>query len=324
MSTKSKFAGLSLRNPIIAASCSRTGSIEGNISLDKAGVGAIVLKSLFEENIIHQSGSITNEAQHTEGADYAHGYLRSRELNDYIELIKGSKAACEVPIIASISCVTNSEWQEFARLIEEAGADALELNVMDIITSTNYTDGEFEQRHIDITSAVVKSINIPVIVKLGAGLTNPISVVNRLKGCGAKGVVLFNRMYQSDIDIDKMAYTSAEALSSDGNLAEPLRWVGIASAKVKDLDIALSGGVQSGEDVVKSILAGAAAVEVCSALYRHGTPWITTALERVERWQAEHSFSTTSDYRGRLNGTQEHEREMLVRRQFLRHFGSKK
>ncbi len=323
MSTQTKFAGLTLRNPIIAASCSRTNSAEGNLALDKAGVGAIVLKSLFEENIIYQSGVIADSAEHGEALDYAHGYLRSNELNDYIKLIKESKAKCSVPIIASISCVDKGEWREFAKLIEQAGADALELNVMDIVTATDYVDGEFEQRHINIATSVIETVKIPVIVKLGAGLTNPTSVANRLKGCGVAAVVMFNRMYQSDIDINKMEYTSGKVLSSVENFAEPLRWTAITSAKVKGLDIALSGGVQSAECVIKSILAGATAVEVCSTLYREGNDWIAKALTELEQWQAKQGFNTIEEYKGRLNASESYQREMLVRVQFLRHFGAK-
>ncbi|MFI3282144.1 MAG: dihydroorotate dehydrogenase-like protein [Rikenellaceae bacterium] len=323
MSIQTTFAGLELRNPIIVASCSRTNNAASNFAFQEAGAGAIVLKSLFEENIIHQSQSVSESAQHTEAADYAHGYLRSHELSEYIKLIKDSKAQCtKIPIIASVNCISCGEWTEFAKLIEEAGADALELNVMGIITSTDYEDGEFERRHIDIVKRVVDTISIPVIVKLGSMITNPVAMASRLKGCGAAAVVMFNRMYQSNIDINRMEYTPGAILSSADDIALPLRWIGVTSAKVGGLDLALSGGVQNGEDVVKGILAGAAAVEVCSVLYKEGAEWIPTAISTIEEWQSKHGYDAPCSYKGKLNAAGSCENEMLVRTQFLRHFGS--
>ncbi|MFI3302754.1 MAG: dihydroorotate dehydrogenase-like protein [Rikenellaceae bacterium] len=322
MSRQTSFAGLTLRNPIIAASSSRTNDASKNFALQEAGVGAIVLKSLFEENIINQTESVADSAQHTEAMDYAHGYLRSHELSEYIQLIKDSKAKCEIPIIASVNCISLGEWTEFAKLIEEAGADALELNIMGVVSDVMYEAGEFEQRHVDIAKAVVNTITIPVIVKLGAQLTNPVVVASKLKACGVKGVVMFNRMYQSDIDVESMEYVPGAIFSSAADLAQPLRWVGITSAKVKGLDLALSGGVQSGDDVVKGILAGASAVEVCSVLYKEGNGWVAKALDAVDAWQEAHSYAEVSEYIGNMNASGSEEREKLVRSQFLRHFGS--
>ncbi len=322
MSTQTSFAGLALRNPIIAASCSRTNNAEKNLALQEAGVGAIVLKSLFEENIISQSEVVADSAPHTEAMDYAHGYLRSHELSEYIQLIKDSKAKCEIPIIASVNCISLGEWTEFAKLIESAGADALELNIMGIVADVMYEDGAFEQLHIDIAKAVVNTITIPVIVKLGEQLTNPVVVASKLKACGVKGVVMFNRMYQSDIDTESMEYIPGSIFSSASDLAQPLRWVGITSARVKGLDLALSGGVKSGDDVVKGLLAGASAVEVCSAFYQEGNGWVANAMEAVEAWQVAHSYDCVSEYVGNMNASGAEEREKLVRSQFLRHFGS--
>ncbi len=322
MSTQTTFAGLTLRNPIIAASSSRTNNAENNRALEDAGVGAIILKSLFEENIIRQSEEVAESAQHTEAMDYAIGYLRSNELSEYITLIKQSKAKCTIPIIASVNCISVGEWREFATLIEGAGADALELNIMGIESTTEYTDGEFEQRHINIAKSVLEVVNIPVIVKFSSMVTNPTALASKLKACGVAAVTMFNRMYQSDIDIEKMEYTPGTILSTKENLAAPLRWVAITSAKVSGLELALSGGVQNGEDVIKGILAGASAVQVCSVLYREGNEWILKALSAIRKWQEEKGYESIDEYRGKLNASGEAEKEILVRSQFLRHFGS--
>ncbi len=324
MSIETTFAGLKLRNPIIAASSNCTNSAKQNQALEVAGVGAIVLKSLFEENIIRQSEMLSSSSQHSEGDDYAQGYIRSNELNEYLNLIKESKSLCAVPIIASINCVTSGEWAEFATLIEGAGADAIELNIMDIVCLADYNDGDFEQRHIDIVRAVVAKVNLPIIVKLGAMITNPVAMVSRLKAAGAAAVVMFNRLYQSDINIESEEYISTNILSSHQDFAQPLRWIGIASARVNGIDLAHSGGVQSGKDVVKAILAGAAAVEVCSVLYREGNEWIPQALETLTEWQSSRGYESIKEYKGKMNAEGDAQNEILVRRQFLRHFNSVK
>lgn len=322
MSVQTLFAGLKLRNPIIIASCSRTNKAINNLAFQGAGAGAVVLKSLFEENIIHQTQAMEESVQHTEAMDYAHGYLRSQELSEYIELIKESKRLCEIPIIASINCISCAEWTEFAKLIEEAGADALELNIMDIVTATDYEDGEFENRHVQIARTVVESINIPVIVKLGSMVTNPVAMTSKLKACGVKGVVMFNRMYQSDIDIENMEYIAGSVLSTANDLSASLRFVGITSAKVSNMDIAMSHGIQNGEDVIKGILAGASAIEVCSVIYREGNEWIGKAIATIEEWQAKHGYTNIESFKGELNASGGTEKEALVRTQFLRHFSA--
>ncbi len=325
MSRHITFAGLELRNPIIAASSNRTNSAEYNHSLEQAGVGAIVLKSLFEENIIRQCEAISSDADHAEGGDYLQGYLRSNELSEYIHLIEQSKSACTVPIIASVNCVSTGEWTEFASLIEKAGADALELNIMGIEADVDYNYGDFEQRHIEILKSVVNCVKIPVIVKLGSMLTNPVALIEKLKAYGAAAVVLFNRMYQPDINIDNLEYTSANVLSSAQDLALPLRWVGIASSKVKGINYALSGGVQDGKDVIKAILAGATAIEVCSVLYRENINlWLENALDTMDEWQAKKGYENPMEYCGKMNADCSEKSEKLARNQFLRYFGSLK
>ncbi|MFI3317868.1 MAG: dihydroorotate dehydrogenase-like protein [Rikenellaceae bacterium] len=319
---KCSFVGLELTNPIIAASCGRTNSAKKNLALEMAGVGAIVLKSLFEEDIIRASAAMNDSSMHSEAADYLHGYLRSEALSEYITLIKESKAACSVPIIASINCHSDGEWENFASLIEEAGADALQLNIMDVQSQPNYTEGSFEQLHLEIAKTITSKIQIPVIVKLCSNITNPISLISKLYSCGVKGVTLFNRMYQSDIDIEKMQISKGAILSSAQELALPLRFTSLASAAVPQMDYSLSGGVQNGADVVKAILSGATTVEVCSSLYREGNEWIGSAVEFARDWQQRHGYKDTESYRGTMNAKSEAMRESAVRTQFLKFFGT--
>lgn len=317
---KTNFAGLDLRNPIIISSCGRTAKAVNNKAFEDAGAAAVVLKSLFEENISLQADSMTDEFGHAEAADYMHGYLRSNMLQEYIELIRESKRLCTIPIIASINCYSVGEWADFAGLIEKAGADALELNVMDISTAKDAADGDFERKHVEILDAVRKIVKIPIIVKLGSNLSNPVSLIERLYAHGANAVVLFNRFYQTDIDIEKMEYTSGSVFSAASDLATPLRWTGIVSAAVRNIDIAVSGGVHDGAAVVKSILAGASAAEVCSAVYQNGSEWIGASLEYLANWMELHNFASVSEFCGRLNAADPAHASRLERTQFLRYF----
>ncbi|MGL4519108.1 MAG: dihydroorotate dehydrogenase-like protein [Phocaeicola sp.] len=316
------FGGLTLKNPIIVASSNRTNSAEGNKALEDAGAAAIVLKSIFEESINRQTESLHDNSFHTEGADYLQGYLRSQVLNEYATLIRESKRLCTIPIIASINCCTAGEWSKFATILEEAGADAIELNIMSIRTTIAYNDGEFEMEHVRIVEAVRKAVKVPIVVKLGSTLTNYVNLINRLMAAGAAGIVLFNRMYQTSINIEKMEYVPKNILSVKSDLATPLRWVGIASAAVKKMDYALSGGVHTGQDIVKAILVGSSAVEVCSAIYKNGNGWIKEALATVEDWQFRHGYSSINGYKGLMNAANEESAEKLQRNQFMKYVES--
>ncbi|MFI3258620.1 MAG: dihydroorotate dehydrogenase-like protein [Rikenellaceae bacterium] len=318
------FAGLTLANPIVAASCSLTGTAQSNKMIAEAGVGAIVLKSLFEEDIARETAALADSMMHSEGADYMQAYIASDALNSYINLIKESKALCgETPIIASINCHTSGQWAEYAKAIEAAGADALELNVMTIESSANSEDGELERRHIEIAKSVCGSIQIPVIVKLGAMVSNHVSLVARLAACGVGGFVMFNRSYQTDIDIETMSYTRGTVLSSASDFATPMRYIAITSAALPKVSLAHSGGVQGGECVIKALLAGAATVEVCSTLYRSGgvKEWVDGVKREIEEWQSEKGYESIGEFRGAMCNSDEHSDE-VVRAQFLKHFGA--
>lgn len=325
-SLKTIFAGLELRNPVIIGSSGRSSKADLNKRLEDGGAGAIVLKSLFEENIVRRTAHLTDishastPSAHSEQADYLQGYMRDEALREYLDLIRESKQLCTIPIIASINCFSLGEWVEFAHEVESAGADAIELNIMSIRTAKEYHHGDFERHHIEILSAVNERTRLPVIVKIGANLTNPVALVERLYAHGAAAVVLFNRMYQPDINIERMEYTSGWVLSNESDIATPLRWCGIVSGAVPQIDIALSGGVHSGAAIVKALLAGASAVEVCSAIYRHGEEWIASALSFVGQWLEAHGYRTLLDARGLMCARDLEYAEMLERVQFLRYF----
>lgn len=220
------FAGLKLKNPIIVGSSGLTNSVEKIQKLEQAGAGAVVLKSVFEEQINMQTGQMHGYGS-PEADDYLGVYVRSHALNEHISIIEEAKKTCTIPIIASINCYSDNEWVDFARLMAQAGADALEINILALQTSKHYTFGAFEQQHIDILRHIKKAVNIPVIMKLGNNLTNPVALINQLYANGAAAVVLFNRFYQPDINIKDLTFRATNVMSSPNELANRIRWTAI-------------------------------------------------------------------------------------------------
>lgn len=319
---KTTFAGLQLKNPIIISSSGLTNTPEKNRRLAEAGAGAIVLKSLFEEQIALEADSLKN-SEYYEGNDYLVSYIRDHKLVEYLNLIKESKKVCDIPVIASINCYTDSEWIDFAKQIEEAGADALEINILAVQTERNYQYGSFEQRHIDILRHIKKATSLPVIMKLGANLTNPVALIDQLYANGAAAIVLFNRFYQPDIDINKMSYTTGEVFSTSADLHTPLRWIGIASSIVDKIDYAASGGVHDAEGLIKAILAGASATEICSVVYQESASCIKDMLTVLHNWMNQQGFNSIDQFKGKLNAKDLGGITMWERTQFLKYFGTK-
>ena len=320
---KTTFAGLSLRNPIIISSSGLTNSAGKNKRLAEAGAGAIVLKSLFEEQIMLEADQLKDPAFYPEASDYLVGYIREHKLAEYLTLIKESKKECSIPIIASINCYSDSEWVDFAKQIQEAGADALEINILALQSDVQYTYGSFEQRHIDILRHIKQTVTIPVIMKLGDNLTNPVALIDQLYANGAAAVVLFNRFYQPDINIENMEQVSGEVFSTSADLATPLRWIGIASSVVNKIDYAASGGVANPEAVVKVILAGASAVEVCSAIYQNTNAFIGESTRFLSAWMERKGFNNIAQFKGKLNIKDVQGINTFERTQFLKYFGKK-
>ena len=320
---KTTFAGLSLRNPIIISSSGLTNSVGKNKKLAEDGAGAIVLKSLFEEQIMMEAEQLRDPSSYPEGSDYLEEYIREHKLSEYLKLIKESKKVCPVPIIASINCYTDSEWIDFAQQIEDAGADALEINILALQSDVQYVYGSFEQRHIDILRHIKQTVNIPIIMKLGDNLTNPIALIDQLYANGAAAVVLFNRFYQPDINIEKMEHISGEVFSNSSDLSTPLRWIGIASSVVDKIDYAASGGISNPEAVVKAILAGASAVEICSAIYLNTNIFIGESLRFLSIWMDRKGFERISQFKGKLKAKDIKGVNMFERTQFLKYFGKK-
>lgn len=297
---ETSFAGLELRNPVIAASSGQTDSTDKIIALEKAGIGAVVLKSLFEEQLDAQSEQLLGSSDYPEARDFLQNTVRAHEIEKYLTLVKEARRAVSVPVIASINCYDSGEWVKFASELENAGASALELNIQKIDTSAEYTPGATEQLHVEILQQIKKVVHLPVIVKISRNLSNLVSVVDQLKSAGAAAVVLFNRPWQPDIDIHTLRMVAADPFTSATDLSDTLRWIGIVSGSV-NLPIAASTGVHKPEDLIKAILVGASAVELCTTLYRNGNKIIGEMLNSLTRWLEKQNFSSVAEARGQLN-----------------------
>ena len=319
---KTQYAGLTLRNPIIVGSSGLTNNAERNKEFEKAGAGAIVLKSLFEEQIEAQSDALMQDQDYPEAMDYIRGYVKANQINDYLNLIRESKQLCTIPIIASVNCYKADAWTDFARQIEEAGADALELNVFFMETDLQRVT-DVEQLYARIIRGVKKSVSIPVIIELGKNFSNIPALVHTLKVNGADAVTMFNRFYQPDIDINSLQIVSGNVFSSHSDLSETLRWTAIVSGKVPGIDISCSTGVHDWEDVIKCLLAGASTVQMCSALYTHGGEIIAQILTCIEEWMHQVHYESVSQFRGKLSYANIPNPSLYERSQFMKYFANR-
>jgi dihydroorotate dehydrogenase (fumarate) len=317
------FVGLKLRNPVIVSSSGLTDSVEKIRKLEEAGAGAVVLKSLFEEQILHEAGNLSRQSDYPEADDYIRHYTRTNSLDAYLDLIEGAVSATGIPVMASINCISDSEWYDFALKIEEAGAYALELNVYFLPADRNAGSLKYEKLYLDIAEKVRSRVSIPVIMKLGQNFTNLINLVDLLYHRGINGVVLFNRFYSPDININELKMTTSEVFSSPTDLRYSLRWVAIVSSIIEQVDIAASTGVHDGKALIKQLLAGAKAVQVCSAIYKQGPSHITAMLGELSKWMKEKNFGSIGDFRGKMNYANIPDPQVYERSQFMKYFSSR-
>lgn len=322
------FAGLKLRNPIIVGSCGLSESIENVYELEKQGAAAIVLKSLFEEEILKdlnaRLGKMSSESliypETLDYYDYYETYDGPEEATvKYLNHVAGVKKAVSIPVIASINCITASQWTYFPKNLEQAGADAIELNIFLLPSDLNRTAEENETVYFDIIREVAKQVSIPVIVKLSHYFSNVASMLKKISESGIDGMVLFNRFYNPDIDLKTMEFTSGAVLSSPSDLYTTLRWIGILSGRL-GCSLAASTGVHDGAGLIKQILAGADAVEIASTLYRNGMHQIALMLEELEKWMAEHQFDQLNQFRGRMSQANAINPAAYERVQFMKYF----
>jgi len=305
---ETRYMGLKLKNPIIVASSGLTNSIEKIKELENAGAGAVVLKSIFEEQINNEVNHLINrdpQNQYPEAEDYIWNYTRNNSITRHLNLLSEAKKETEIPIIASINCMSASEWTVFAKDFENAGADALELNLFFVPTDRHKSAEEIEQLYLKVVAEVKKNVRIPVSVKIGFYYTNLVAMADKLVANGANALVLFNRFYEPDINIEKMELTASEVFSSPSDIRRSLRWIGLISSQLQKVEIAAGTGIHDGEAVIKQILAGAQVTQVCSSIYINGSQIIPGMLSELTSFMKKWNFKKIEDFRGRLSYSQE-------------------
>ena len=315
------YLGLKLKSPVILGSSGLTSSLE-NIRKNGMHAGAVVLKSLFEEQMLREASVMDVYPEYPEAADYINAYIKDNTLEKYVTLIREAKKECTVPIIASINCTKGGEWVKYAREVETAGADALELNIFFMPESKDQSAGQIEDRYLQTAGEVAKALSIPVSVKLSNHFTNPLYIVNALYFRGVKGVVMFNRFYEPDIDIEDFTVGSNGTLSTHVEMRTLTRWIGRASAEVPFVDYAASSGIESGESVVKMLLAGAKAVQVCSSVYKGGDTIIKYMNDFLADWMQRHGYKSANEFIGMMNSSHTKNSLGYERAQFMKYFSS--
>ncbi len=323
MNIFTSYMGLELPSPIIAGSCGLTSSLSNLIKLEESGVGAVVLKSLFEEQITIEtnkaSKSLSFDSAYQESYDYLERYMHDNTLNKYLSLIREAKAKLKIPVIASINCFSFSEWLSFAKQIEEAGADALELNIFILPSDVNLSHEDIESLYSNIISALKKTLSIPVAIKTGSYFTEMAKFMQRLSWMGIRGLVLFNRFYSPDIDIERFIYKPTNIFSAPEEFPNTLRWTSILSSLLK-CDISATTGVKTGEDVVKLLLAGAQTIQIASCLYENGLEYVEFLNEELKDWMSKHNFSSLNDFRGKMSIKSYEHPASILRVQFMKYF----
>lgn len=306
MNLATTYMGLELKNPFIVGSSRLTGDLKSIRQCIEAGASAIVLKSLFEEQIRLEAESHLVKAR---GGDIYYWFPEAKEhvvglsveanLENYLGFVTDLKKESDVPVISSINCVSPEGWPKFASAIQEAGADALELNIAIFPFDNSQSSAEIEKRYVDILKEVKKQVTIPVSIKLGYYFTNLCSLAHNLVGAGVDGLVMFNRYFRPDIDLNTMGVVADDYLSKPDETNIPLRWIALMTGNELNCDLVASTGVHTHEEAIKQILVGARAVQLCSTLYINGNHYIRDIEDGMNKWMEEHRFTTLDDFRGK-------------------------
>lgn len=316
---KAKYLGLDLSSPVVVSSSPYTASLHNVQQCVRNGAGAVVLKSIFEEQIYRQAASLDTMQGYGDAGEYLERYLGEAYKAELLELLAGA-AETGVPVIGSINCAgAGDAWIEYAAAMQQAGASALELNIFLLPTDRLAGAQQIEQQYADIVRKVVDAVRIPVSVKLPMRLTNVLSVGDSLLARGARGLVLYNRFFEPDIDIEKMCFESSDPFSQPSELRNVLRSTALCAHELPQLDIAVSTGVHDGAAAVKALLCGAAAVQVCTAIHKEGFGAIGAINRFIDEWAARQGFDSLGEFRGRMDyGSSEG--EFYQRVQYMRYF----
>ncbi len=322
------YLGLKIKSPIVVGSSGITTSIENLKKIEKSGAGAVVLKSIFEEEIYNEYESVIKEELKEEVPnlgylDYYDFKIKEENIRGYLELIKKAKEAIDIPVIASINCVCSYEWAFFAKQIQEVGADALEVNLFILPSDFSKTAQEIEEKYFKVVEKIKENLTIPVAIKISYYFSNLAAFVKSLSETGIDGIVTFNRFFHPDFDIDKFTVIPSNVLSFPSDLGISLRWTSILSGRL-GCDLIASTGVHDGEAVIKQLLAGADSVQTVSTLYKNGIGYVSEMLDVLKAWMKKHGFEKIDDFKGKMSQVNSPNPAEYERVQFMKYFDNKK
>jgi dihydroorotate dehydrogenase (fumarate) len=306
MDLSTNYLGLHLNNPIVPSASPMSRSLDSMKRMEDAGAAAIVMYSLFEEQIAHEAAELNHYLSYgTESfAESLTYFPEAQEYNlgpdEYVELLQAAKKSLGIPVIGSLNGISVGGWIDYAKKIEQAGADALELNVYYIPTDPELTGQEVEDRYLEVLHAVKQAVHIPIAMKLSPFFSSMAYMAKRLDTAGARGLVLFNRFYQPDIDLETLEVVPGVVLSTPMAMRLPLRWIAILHGKVK-ASLAATSGIHTAQDVIKMLMAGADVTMMCSALLKNGPQHITTVLAEVRQWMLEHEYISVQQMKGSMS-----------------------
>ena len=323
MDISTRYMGLNLPNPVVVSSSGLTSDIEGVRDAADAGAGAVVLKSLFEEDIAHAVHANPNAAgdAHPEAAAYMEQMGMMLQPDAYLGFVEQAAKELDIPVIASLNCYSENWWTDYAARIETVGADAIELNLSPLALNPDTTANEIEQKVISMVALARKTVRLPLAVKLGPHYSALPNLAVSLQEAGAGALTLFNRFFKLDIDIEQLKFKAGKSLSTREEFGSVLRWIGILS-DLTDLDLAASTGVYDGSDLIKVLLAGGNAAQFCSVLYREGLDVIANVLEELKTWMGRHQFGKLDDFRSRLSLEDDQRSAFYQRTQYVKAFRS--
>jgi dihydroorotate dehydrogenase (fumarate) len=322
MDLKTTYLGLELKNPIVSGSCPLGANLDTIRNLEDAGAAAVVMPSLFEEEIMGAARAQMEMESAGAGFAEASSYLPDPDgyhvgPDQYLEHLRAAKEAVSIPVIASLNGTSPGGWTGYAKKMEEAGADAIELNAYYLATDAGETGVDVEQRTIDIVAAVKSEVSLPVAVKLSPFYSSIANLARKLEEAGANGLVIFNRFYQPDLDIEELDVVPNLRLSTADELRLRLRWLAILSSQVK-ISLAATGGAHNAVDVIKAVMTGADAVQMVSALLIHGPEHITRTLEAIEFWLNEHEYESLRQMQGSMNMSKVPDAAKLTRANYMK------
>ncbi|MCR5588530.1 MAG: dihydroorotate dehydrogenase-like protein [Bacteroidales bacterium] len=323
MDTKTKYLGLELKSPIIVGSCGLTADVDKMVQMEKAGAGAVVLKSVFEEQIIYDIKRNTHMVAPTDTYGDSYEYIAMHVADDSLEkhfnMIREAKSKLSIPVIGSINCFSYETWLNYAKRFEESGCDALELNMAILPYETSLSANDIERTYTQIINALRKSVSIPISVKVGSYFTDMAKSLQQISWMGTDGVTLFNKSVQVDIDIESETLKNASYLSVHEDMYNTLRWVALMSKKMR-CDLSASTGVYTADDVVKMLLAGASSVQVVSCLYKNGIDTLKELNDGLQAWMQKKGYENIAAFRGKLAVQPADKASIAMRTQFMKYF----